>query len=81
MDREEQGRVEEEQAQGYRRRLLIIDGQIEALREVISELRDELTQLRADTKICNQLNLLAIPKGVEEAKGPNGNKEKALPNW
>lgn len=68
----------EEQAQGHRRRLLIMDSQLRELNEAviylleaISELREEMIQFRADRQICGQFNLLTTPRGVEKAKGSN----------
>ena len=57
---------EEKQAQGHRRRLVIMDSQLRELRncieylfDAIGDLREQLIQFRADRKVCGHLGLLA----------------------
>lgn len=64
----------DELSQGYRRRLLILDSQIEALRSIqnemlgiLGDMRQELDQFRRDRQICGRLNLL-VDASVTSAK-------------
>jgi hypothetical protein len=74
-----------EMNQGQRRRLQIMDSQIEVLRELADrqDAREErfeqmLTKFQSVCKVCAQLNILCSPAGTKD-KGPHD--KKTLPDW
>ena len=72
----------EELLESYRRRILILDSQIDAFRDLenafvkrLSLFDDLLTKFEADIQICGRLNLLAIG-GAKNAGDQETKKEK-----
>ena len=82
----------EEFTEGYRRRLLILDSQIEAFRKLEQTYRDKLTDLDemlvkfgAVCQVCSRLNILCTNVGKTNSKEPPHEQEKGisekLSNW
>ncbi len=80
----------DEFTEGYRRRLLILDSQIEALRKLeqtyrerLTDMDEAITNLVAVCKVCSRLNILcakndkSLPK-VAKAEGPQDDSEKDI---
>ena len=70
--------------ESYGRRLLIIDSQIQAFRELEKEYRQRLADmdeainhLKAVCQVCSRLNILCSPIGTKE-EGPQDDTDKDI---
>ena len=80
----------DELTDGYRRRLLILDSQIEALnklqddyREGLSEINNIINELKAVCKVCGRLNILVGNRKENNKQGPQDDKTtiEKLSDW